>query len=235
MYYKIMKEIWDVKRETYSNKDNTSAVFEIKGVLHGLKQGDSSVTDYFNTIVSYWQQLDVLEDVIWSCSNDGRQYKQIQEKERVYNFLLGLNRDLDEIRGRILSIKPLPNVREVFSEVQREETRRKVMVGVGNNQPSSEGSALAVKGPHPNAAARGTQSTNNSNQRRGGRPWCDYCKRTGHTKETYWKLYRKPVDLKPSPRPCQHSQGNMATTEARQIAESTPFNKEQMEVLQKTL
>ena len=69
------KEIWDAARGTYSNKDNTSVVFEIKGILHGLKQGDSSIKDYFNTIVRYWQQLDVLEDVLWCCSNDGRRYK----------------------------------------------------------------------------------------------------------------------------------------------------------------
>ncbi|GAV56850.1 UBN2_3 domain-containing protein [Cephalotus follicularis] len=31
MYYQIAKEIWDATRETYSNKDNTSAIFEIKG------------------------------------------------------------------------------------------------------------------------------------------------------------------------------------------------------------
>ena len=37
MYYKTAKEIWDAARETYSNKDNTSAIFEIKGILHDLK------------------------------------------------------------------------------------------------------------------------------------------------------------------------------------------------------
>ena len=109
MYYKTVKEIWDAARETYLNKDNTSAIFEIKGVLHGLRRGDSSIIEYFNTLVRYWQQLDVLEDVIWSCCNDERQYKPIQEKERVYNFLLGLIHDLDEVRERIISIKRLPN------------------------------------------------------------------------------------------------------------------------------
>ena len=233
MYYKTAKEIWDAARETYSNKDNTSAVFEIKGILHDLKQGDLPVTDHFNTLVRYWQQLDVLEDVTWSCSNDGKQYKQIQEKERVYKFLLGLNRDLDEVRGRILSIKPLPNVREVFSEVRREETRRKVMLGSVNNQPSTEGSALVVKG-FPSSATRTTQQNNYNNQRRNNRPWCDHCKKPGHTKESCWKLHGKPADWKPS---TWGSQGNIATTEAQITteAETGPFNREQIETLHKML
>lgn len=37
MYYKTTKEIQDVDRETYSNNDKTSAIFEIKGILHDLK------------------------------------------------------------------------------------------------------------------------------------------------------------------------------------------------------
>ena len=43
MYYKTAKDIWDTARETYSNKDNTSAIFKIKGILHDLRKGESSV------------------------------------------------------------------------------------------------------------------------------------------------------------------------------------------------
>ena len=53
LYYKTTKEIWDAVRETYSNKDNTSTVFEIKGILQDLKQGEQSITEYFNVLVRY--------------------------------------------------------------------------------------------------------------------------------------------------------------------------------------
>ena len=53
LYYKTAKEIWDAVRETYSNKDNTSIVFEIKGILQDLKQGEQSITEYFNILVRY--------------------------------------------------------------------------------------------------------------------------------------------------------------------------------------
>ncbi|MBN8124842.1 hypothetical protein, partial [Vibrio vulnificus] len=82
-----------------------------------------------NALIRYWQQLDILEDIKWHCVDDNKQYKQILEKERIYKFLLGLNKELDEVRGRILSINPLPSVREVFSEVCREESRKKLMLG----------------------------------------------------------------------------------------------------------
>ena len=40
------------------------------------------------------------------------------EKERVFDFLHGLNSDLDEIRGRLLGTKHFPSIREAFVEVR---------------------------------------------------------------------------------------------------------------------
>ena len=50
MFYQTAKEIWDATKESYSDKDNTSELFQIKGVLTDLKQGDLSVTQYFNAL-----------------------------------------------------------------------------------------------------------------------------------------------------------------------------------------
>ncbi|KAL7584880.1 uncharacterized protein LOC111901802 [Lactuca sativa] len=36
MFYKTTSEIWEAARDTFSNQDNTSALFEIKGLLHDL-------------------------------------------------------------------------------------------------------------------------------------------------------------------------------------------------------
>lgn len=41
-------------------------------------------------------------------------------------------------------MKPLPSIREVFSEVRREESRKKVMLGESPTVPVTENSALAV-------------------------------------------------------------------------------------------
>ena len=37
MYYGTAKEIWNAAKETYSNVDNTSVIFEIKSLLHDLR------------------------------------------------------------------------------------------------------------------------------------------------------------------------------------------------------
>ena len=59
---------------------------------------------------------------------DSVRFKKKMENERVFEFLAGLNCELDDIRSRVLSRQPLPSIREVFSEVQLEESKRKVML-----------------------------------------------------------------------------------------------------------
>ena len=61
LLYGTAKEIWDATRETYSNSENTSEIFEIEATLHDLRQRDLSVTQYFNILSRHWQHLDMFE------------------------------------------------------------------------------------------------------------------------------------------------------------------------------
>ncbi|MBA0708007.1 hypothetical protein Golax_020002, partial [Gossypium laxum] len=47
-------------------------------------------------------------------------------QRRLFQFLQGLNKDLDKVRGRVLAISPLPSLREAFSMVKKEENRSPV-------------------------------------------------------------------------------------------------------------
>jgi len=63
------------------------------------------------------------------------------DKERVFDFLHGLNIELDEVRGRLLGAKPFPSIQEDFAELRREESRKKVMLNpllVANNDGSPQ-------------------------------------------------------------------------------------------------
>ena len=171
MFYQTAKEIWDAAKESYSDKDNTSELFEIKGILNDL-----FVTQYFNALNKQWQRLDIYDELKLRCAECNLKYKKFIENERVFKFLLGLDKILDEVRGRILGTKPLPSIREAYSEVRREESRKKVMLGKTTQPSSNESSALAVN----NVGA----SNDSNKSRKGGRPWCNHCKRPGHTRDT---------------------------------------------------
>ncbi|RVW56445.1 Retrovirus-related Pol polyprotein from transposon RE1 [Vitis vinifera] len=221
------KDIWDAAKETYSSSENISELFQVESALHDFRQGEQTVTQYYNTLTRYWQHLDLFETHSWKCSDDAATYRKIVEQKRLFKFFLGLNRELDDVRGRIMGIKPLPSLREAFSEVRREESRKKVMMG-SKEQPAPTLDASAL-------AARSFNSSGGDRQKR-DRPWCDYCKKPGHYKETCWKLHGKPTDWKPKPRVDKDGRAYVATNfESTSVPEPSPFNKEQMEMLQKLL
>jgi len=167
MYYDTTKEIWDAVKETYSNIDNTSAIFEIKSLLHDLQQGEKSVTEFSNTLSRYWQRLDTYDEIEWKCPDDKKKYREMVGKDRIYKFLWGL---IGTLMKYVEEYLELPKLREVFSEVRREESRRKFMLGNIAPTPYIENSALAARGNQ----TRPPQKKNS--------PWCYHCRKLGHTK-----------------------------------------------------
>ena len=63
----------------------------------------------------------------------------------MYKFLLGLNKNLDEIRGRLMGVKPLRSLREAFFEVHCEESKKKLMMGSHQQLNMEENSALKTQ------------------------------------------------------------------------------------------
>lgn len=66
------------------------------------------------------------------------------EEKKIFKFLLGLNKNLDEVRERLMGTKPLPSCRETLFEVHQEKSRKKLMMGTQDTTPMSEGSALVT-------------------------------------------------------------------------------------------
>ena len=124
-------------------------------------------------------------------------YTKKLEKERLFAFLHGLNKDLDEICRCILGTKPWQGIQDTFAEVRREESRRREMLKTSKD-PSAEfllqNSALVTK---RSGSASGEQHPNYEGQRQnsgeqhstpdqhGGRRnnhlWCDHCQRSNHS------------------------------------------------------
>lgn len=80
-------------------------------------------------MVALWQELDQCYDDKWENTNDFVRCRKREEHDRVYMFLAGVHRSLDEVKGRILGRKPSPSIHEVFLEVRRKESRKKIMNG----------------------------------------------------------------------------------------------------------
>ena len=75
------QEIWDVAKETFSTYDNTQELFAVESVLHDLRQGEETVTQYFTKLTRLWQQFDVFEKYKWKNPEDEITHKKSIEKK----------------------------------------------------------------------------------------------------------------------------------------------------------
>ncbi|TYK00188.1 Copia protein [Cucumis melo var. makuwa] len=71
--------------------------------------------------------MDLCRETVWDTPNDGTQYAKLEDADRVYDFLAGLNPKFDTVYGRILGQRPLPSLMEVCFEVRLEEDRTDAM------------------------------------------------------------------------------------------------------------
>nr|CAD1831665.1 unnamed protein product [Ananas comosus var. bracteatus] len=154
--------------------------------MHETKQGDATIAQYFAELSSLWQELDYYQDFQAECPDDAAKFQKLIEKERVYDFLAGLQAEFDPIRVQVLGRDPFPSLREAYAYVQQEESRRNVMI----YHPTFEKSALSST-----AASKTIKSIQNKGSDLIDKDHlkCDHCGRSRHTKETCWKLHGRPT------------------------------------------
>ena len=83
----------------YSDLRNASQIFEIHSKLKEMKQGSKSVTQYFSDLQDLWQEFHLFFEDDSTCAKCSVKQTRNLEKERVFDFFAGLNRNLDEVRG----------------------------------------------------------------------------------------------------------------------------------------
>jgi hypothetical protein len=60
-------------------------------------------------------------------------------------FLARMNKDIDEVKGRVFGKIPLPTLRGSFVEIIREKARQGIMMGKTPQRSEYEGSTLATR------------------------------------------------------------------------------------------
>lgn len=137
MFLNTAKDIWEAVRQTYSKVRDAAQIYAIKIKVTASKQGDRSVTEYSNLLKGLWQEMDHYQSIQMKCSEDVAALQRFVEKDRIYDFLAGLNIEFDAVRIQILGKEDLPSLNETIAIVLAEEGRRGVMV----DTPTVEGSA----------------------------------------------------------------------------------------------
>ncbi|KAL0313533.1 UNVERIFIED_CONTAM: Retrovirus-related Pol polyprotein from transposon RE1 [Sesamum radiatum] len=100
---------------------------------------------------------------------------------QLMQFLMGLTDVFDNVRHQLLVMDPVPSINKAYAMVQSVEKKKQVHMELSE---STENAALFVKGG--NKFEKKKYAADKKSQ------YCAHCDRTGHSKETCFKLHGTP-------------------------------------------
>jgi len=140
------------------------------------------MSDYYTQIKGIWEELDNMVDLPKvSVANEEianflRAFGKMQEEQKLFQFLNGLDDVYKAQRSQILIMNPLPSVEVACSILQQEELQREVLE---DEQFVHESSALYGR------SLEAVSSPGVENR-------CSHCGNKGHVKEKCWQILGYP-------------------------------------------
>ena len=119
------------------------------------------------------------------CAEDITLFNSFIQKQRLYQFLYGINESLNKEKRDLLYLEPLPTLDQAYSAIQCEISRRHNMGGVLSSGRciSEVGSGLAINHRSKNPSSRRDDRSNLT---------CTHFGGSRHTREGCFKLIEYP-------------------------------------------
>jgi len=116
-------------------------------------------------------------------------------RQKLYQFLMGLNESFGQARSQILLMNPIPTVNHAYAMVVNDECQK-----MASSRSSIGLSSMGSTGMDPLAmysrTGGGSSSQGVNKFKRNFQVVCDFCRCKGHTKDQCYKLIGYPSDFK---------------------------------------
>lgn len=182
--YPTAKDVWRAVQTTYFDGSDASQIYDLKRRVSRLKQAGGPIDKYYNDLQGLLREIDFRRPNPMVYPVDIAHHNTLQEEDRLYAFLDGLDDRLDSVRATVLQMHPLPTLEEAFAKVRREDVRQSVMLSTDKDLPM--GAAMVSKGTRPPPGNRQRPSVPS----KAGK--CSHCGGSSHTLETCFKLHGYP-------------------------------------------
>ncbi|GJW32287.1 ribonuclease H-like domain-containing protein [Tanacetum coccineum] len=193
--------VWKELQETYDRIDG-SIVFTLLQKINSFKQGGLPVSEYYHKLNSLWREFDILTKLPDCVCEARAELIDHGKLMRLMQFLMGLDDVYQPIRSSLLTREILPEVRDAFLIIAREESHR----GISSSSVKTEKPQASVFVARTNDNKRNNNSNwNNGNSSGNGNRGnynnllCKNCGLKGHTVERCFEIIGYPPGFKRNP------------------------------------
>ncbi|XP_031250610.1 uncharacterized protein LOC116108508 [Pistacia vera] len=119
-YFIMTQEMWKDLEERFS-QDNAPRNYQMKTEMVNTLQQGMSVLAYYTKLKGIWDELNTYSQIPMCTCGSAQAFAVEREKEKVHQFLMGLNEKYNTVRSQILNIEPLLSLSRVYGLVAQEE------------------------------------------------------------------------------------------------------------------
>ncbi|XP_057453465.1 uncharacterized protein LOC130745298 [Lotus japonicus] len=199
-------DVWKELRERFAQAD-LFRISELQEEIFSLKQGDNSVSKFYTSMKTLWDELDILNPLpVCTCNprcacGAIKNIEDERNKNQVVRFLRGLNDQFSGVRSQLMLLDNLPNVNRVFALIAQQERQfsfenvsgSRALIASRENSNDNRGSQ-SDHNRNSQSNYGGCQSSSGNNRYSSKK--CSYCGKMGHTVEDCYKKHGFPPGFK---------------------------------------
>lgn len=110
------------------------------------------------------------------------------QRQKLYQFLMGLNDNYGQARSQILMMTPLPSLNQAYALIISDESQKSM---ASSTSAGLLGAVPVSNGYDPTAMY---SKEGNQKYKKNFNLFCEFCKMKGHTKDICYKLVGFPTD-----------------------------------------
>lgn len=183
VYSSDASSVWKDLKERFDKVDG-SRIFQLHREIATTTQGTSSIAEYFTKLRLLWAEFDCLAPFPGCNCDKSRDFVEFMKRQKLLQFLIGLNESYEQSRGQILMLVPIPSANQAYTMMIERESQR-VMANVARPPENGEMTALMAN-----------RSGNFNKFKKNWNAQYDYCKLKGHIKVDCYRLHGYPPDYK---------------------------------------
>lgn len=106
--------MWNDLKERFAKVDG-SQIFQLHREIATTSHGTSSIAEYFTKLSLLWAEFDCLAPFPGCDYEKSRDFVEFVKRQKLLQFLMGLNDSYEQARGQILKLAPIPSVNQAYS------------------------------------------------------------------------------------------------------------------------
>ncbi|CAN6681317.1 unnamed protein product [Malus baccata var. baccata] len=192
MYTETAVAVWNDLRDRFSQSSD-SRIYQIRQEIVENRQGQLTVSAYYTKMKALWDELASYHDP-FTCTCEGlKGLAEREEKERVMQFLMGLNDSYSVVRGSILMMSPLPDTHRVHGLILQHERQMDV---ASRRELGTSSHAMQVQRPPAPSSSNDRFPSPSAGSFSRKSLKCTYCDGDGHLVDRCYYIIGFPVGHK---------------------------------------